>query len=342
MASHRRTKTYRPVKTALTLSAAAATSVVLVPSAGQAEPKLTVDQAKQQVNDLNAQAEKATQQYDASTAQLQTLQQRVSQLQSRIATEQSALRSLQDSMGNVAAAQYRSAGIAPTLQMMLSDSPGAYLQHAAALDELTSSQREQLKTFMEKRRQLDQDKAEAAEQLADLEQTQHQLADQKATIETELHKASVLLNSLSAPQRAEVLASDGNGSGGGVSLPAISGAVGNVAQAVLSAARSQIGVPYEWGAESPGSAFDCSGFTQWAFSRAGISIGRDTYAQWASGRHVPLSQMQPGDLIFFNGQEHVGIYIGNGQFIHAPHSGSSVRVNAVPDGMSVDGAVRPY
>jgi cell wall-associated NlpC family hydrolase len=315
--------------------------VVLVPASGQADPKLTVDQVKHQVNDLNAQAEQATQQYDAARSQLQQLQQHVSQLQGRIATEQSALRTLQNSMGTVAAAQYRSAGIAPTVQMMLSDSPDAYLQHAAALDELTSSQREQLKTYLEKRRQLDQDKQEAAEQLADLENTQQQLANQKATIESELHRASLLLNSLTSSQRAEVLASDGNGTGG-MSLPAISGPVGSIAQAVLSAARSQVGVPYEWGAESPGSAFDCSGFTQWAFSRAGISIGRDTYAQWAGGRHIPASQMQPGDLIFFNGQEHVGIYLGNGQFIHAPHSGSSVRVNSVPDGMRVDGAVRPY
>lgn len=99
------------------------------------------------------------------------------------------------------------------------------------------------------------------------------------------------------------------------------------ASALISYAYKFLGVPYVWGGTSP-SGFDCSGFTQYVFRHFGYSIGRTTYDQINAGRAVSRADMQPGDLILTHAG-HVGIYIGNNQFIHAPHSGDVVKVSSV-------------
>lgn len=100
------------------------------------------------------------------------------------------------------------------------------------------------------------------------------------------------------------------------------------AAAVLQVAYSLAGLPYQWGATGPNS-FDCSGFTQYVYRKAtGIEIGRDTYAQLGSGKAVSYNELQPGDLVFPH-SGHVGIYIGNGQMIHAPRTGDVIKVSSV-------------
>ncbi|ONH30205.1 C40 family peptidase [Pseudofrankia asymbiotica] len=121
--------------------------------------------------------------------------------------------------------------------------------------------------------------------------------------------------------------------------PAVAGS-GGAATAVAEAYR-QIGKPYVWGAEGP-NEFDCSGLTQWVWAKAGVHLPHYTGDQWNAGRHVSRDQLIPGDLVFFNGSlDHVGIYIGNDQMIHAPHTGAVVRVESVW-WSSFQGAVRPF
>ena len=104
---------------------------------------------------------------------------------------------------------------------------------------------------------------------------------------------------------------------------------GKAAQIAVQVAQAQLGKPYVWGAAGPDS-FDCSGLTMFAYAQAGISLPHYTGAQWNQGRHVSQSELQPGDLIFF-GQDlgHVGMYVGNGNFIHAPHTGDVVKISAL-------------
>lgn len=92
----------------------------------------------------------------------------------------------------------------------------------------------------------------------------------------------------------------------------------------VHAAESQLGVPYVWGAESPGWGFDCSGLVQWAWGRAGVWIPRTTWSQTYSGIAVSLRHLYPGDLVFAEGGGHVGLYIGGGVVIAAPHTGAFV------------------
>jgi len=105
--------------------------------------------------------------------------------------------------------------------------------------------------------------------------------------------------------------------------PPVSGKAG----IAVSAAYSQLGVPYRFASESPGVAFDCSGLTKWAWGRAGVGMPHQSGAQYASFPHVSNDEAQPGDLIFYYSPiGHVGIYIGGGQMIHAPNTGTTVAI----------------
>jgi cell wall-associated NlpC family hydrolase len=96
-------------------------------------------------------------------------------------------------------------------------------------------------------------------------------------------------------------------------------------------ALSEVGTPYVWAGSSPGG-FDCSGLVMYAYSKEGVSLPHSSYADWNVGTAVPKDQLQPGDLVFFDGLGHVGIYVGGGQFVHAPHTGDVVKVSNLDSG----------
>jgi cell wall-associated NlpC family hydrolase len=104
---------------------------------------------------------------------------------------------------------------------------------------------------------------------------------------------------------------------------------------VISAAESYVGTPYVWGGEDPGVGFDCSGLVQWVFAEAGVDLPRVAQNQYDATVHLPPgSTLEPGDLVFFGPSteaiEHVGIYIGNGDMVDAPHTGAFVRIEPMP------------
>ena len=118
----------------------------------------------------------------------------------------------------------------------------------------------------------------------------------------------------------------GGGDTGGSPAPAVSGKAG----IAVSAAYSQLGVPYRFATSSPGVSFDCSGLTKWAWGRAGVGMPHQSGAQYGSFPHVSKDEAQPGDLIFYYSPiGHVGIYIGGGQMIHAPQTGDVVKISVV-------------
>jgi len=97
----------------------------------------------------------------------------------------------------------------------------------------------------------------------------------------------------------------------------------------LRAARkavSAVGVPYRWGGESPESGFDCSGLVRWAYLHVGVELPHSSYALYELGRRVSASRLEPGDLLFFEGLGHVGLYLGRGRMVHAPQTGRHVEV----------------
>jgi peptidoglycan DL-endopeptidase CwlO len=99
---------------------------------------------------------------------------------------------------------------------------------------------------------------------------------------------------------------------------------------VANVALSQLNTPYVWAGAAPGG-FDCSGLVMWAYAQVGVSLPHSTYAQYGYGVPVSRDQLQPGDLVFFDGLGHVGIYIGGGQFVHAPHTGDVVKISSMDE-----------
>lgn len=358
MASHRRPK--KPSKTRVgVLTAAAATAVALSPGMSQADPAPSKDQVKSQINTLTHEAEVATEELNGFQEKTEKLQADVTRIQERIAKEQSDLLALQNTMGVIASAQYRSAGLDPTLQLMLSEKPDEYLRKASALDQLTGQQADALRQIAAKKRILDQERSEASTKLGELEQTRKSLTAKKAEVEAKLQKAQSLLNTLTQAEREALLAEDGHGEDEDrasrdddratpstspsksptaspstskspttkptTTPPPVDVPVSGRAAAAVAAAQAQIGKPYVYGATGP-SSFDCSGLTGYAWKQAGVSLPRTSQAQAGAGRSIPFDQVQPGDLvIYYSGMSHVAIYAGNGQIIHAPKPGTTVR-----------------
>ena len=111
---------------------------------------------------------------------------------------------------------------------------------------------------------------------------------------------------------------------------------------VAKYARRFVGVPYTWGGSSPSSGFDCSGFVRYVWGHFGVSLPHSSYGDMARGRSVPRRYLKPGDLVFFAGGSHVGIFIGRNRVIDAPHSGAVVHITTMTDWYSAayDGARR--
>lgn len=99
---------------------------------------------------------------------------------------------------------------------------------------------------------------------------------------------------------------------------------------VANIAMSQLGTPYVWAGSAPGG-FDCSGLVMWAYAQVGVSLPHSSYGQYGYGVPVSRDQLQAGDLVFFDGLGHVGIYIGGGQFVHAPHTGDVVKISSLDE-----------
>ncbi len=96
-------------------------------------------------------------------------------------------------------------------------------------------------------------------------------------------------------------------------------------------ARRMLGVPYRYGGDSPSGGFDCSGFVRYVYAHLGFRLPHSSYADFGLGRRVERSALRPGDLVFFDGVGHVGMYVGGGRFIHAPHTGTHVQVTSLND-----------
>jgi cell wall-associated NlpC family hydrolase len=102
----------------------------------------------------------------------------------------------------------------------------------------------------------------------------------------------------------------------------------SVGARAVAVAMGYLGVPYVWGGASP-SGFDCSGLVMYAFGQVGVRLPHSSYAQYGYGSPVAQGDLQPGDLVFFDGLGHVGIYVGGGSFIHAPHTGTVVQISSL-------------
>ncbi|MFF4338588.1 NlpC/P60 family protein [Kitasatospora sp. NPDC001540] len=341
MASHRRPKPVGRARVSILTATAAAAVALSAQGGAHADPAPTKDQVKQQVDQLNEEAEVKTEALNASVEKQQELQKQVGQLQDQLARQQEQVTTAQEGLAGIAAEQYRTGNMPQTMQLMLSSSPDAFLGQAGTMNAVGSTQADLLKTFKNEQAKLDAQRKEAEAKLAELDATTKSLQADKEEVKAKLAKAQDLLNTLTQQEREQLAAAEAKAAADAkaqadaaqrasrdtvrveLNAPASSSFSGNA----VGAAVSKLGSWYAYGAAGP-STFDCSGLMQWAYKQAGVSIPRTSQAQAGAGTSLGtnIANARPGDLIIYYGdQHHVGMYVGNGQIIHAPHTGAQVR-----------------
>ncbi|GGT31708.1 NlpC/P60 family protein [Streptomyces althioticus] len=366
------------------LATAALTSVALLSQTANASPgedRPSLEEVEKKVGDLYRQAESATEKYNAAKEKTTKQRKRVDTLLDDVAKRTQKLNDARSELGSYAAAQYRTgAGMPDTATFLLAETPQDIFDQRQVLDRMTGRQKAAVDDYVTQQTETMKKRQEATESLRTLTETQGDLKTAKATVQKKLADARELLSKLTAEEKARLAAiekrkqeeaarkaaelarqqaeqeqareeaaqqgggaSEGSGSSGSAETPPADSSYGTKAEKALAFARAQIGKPYVWGATGPGS-YDCSGLTQAAWKAAGVSLPRTTYDQVNAGTTVPVSQAQPGDLVFFyDDVTHVGIYIGNGMMIHAPKPGTYVREESIYyDGDSaIHSIVRP-
>jgi len=332
-------------RTAATIALAGAASATGFNATAHAEPKPSPEQVKAKVDRLYQEAEVATQKYDGAKEKAVQARKRLKALQDEAARRTDRLDTARESLGSAAAAQYRGGGLDPSVQLLLSSSPGQYLDDAAFAERADDRQAAAVRSVRKQLRDIERLRGAARVQLASVTSRQTELRRQKQTIDAKLGEARQLLSRLTGGQRAYATGATGRASRSAprdldpTTATAAAQAPNGRAAAAVAYAYGKLGSPYIWGATGP-NAFDCSGLVQAAYRSAGLSLPRTTYAQIDAGHRISRSELRPGDLVFFySGVSHVGIYVGHGQMIHAPNPSAPVRLAPV-DTMPFAGATR--
>jgi len=192
---------------------------------------------------------------------------------------------------------------------------------------LVKAQADQVKVVAERAAQ----RASVQSQLAERQALYSSIKDQIAHLEAAERarqarlaaQARAAAKQHSAPAPTPAPSSSSGGSSSSAPPPATH-------SSVVSIALQYLGVPYVWGGASP-SGFDCSGLTMYAYAKVGVYLPHNAAMQYGMGTPVARSQLAPGDLVFFNGLSHVGMYIGGGRFVHAPHTGDVVKISSLSE-----------
>jgi cell wall-associated NlpC family hydrolase len=318
----------RSRKAASLLGAFVAIAAVVVGPAGtsQATPQLTIDQVQARVHALNEQAERITETYNAKRERLSELQRSQAIAARQLSRDQRNLGKVQEAMAATAQAVYRNGGLTEALPSVASD-PQTFLDQSVILDAISESQTEQFAEAAAAGHAVRAAQARYTAQAAAVRESLASIKADKQRIEGLIAESQRLLASLRAEQRARLAAQQQAVASAAVAQRAsYTGPSSGRAAAAVQFAYAQLGKPYVYGAAGP-SSYDCSGLTMAAWAAAGVSLPHNAAMQQSMLPYVSQADLQPGDLVFFgNPAGHVGIYIGGGRFIHAPHTGDVVRI----------------
>lgn len=326
--------------TAATLALAGAATATAFEGTSHADPQPTPSQVKAEMDRLYEEAEAATDQYNGAKEKADEAQHALDGLRDETARTTDRLNTARSALGSLAATQYRSGTLGAAVQLAMADDPQEYLDRAALITRAGNRKAADLSAVRRGLDEVGKLKDRATGRLAELRDRQRELAGHKVEIEEKLTAAQRLLAKLTAEERAAYEARSAGPAPSGPATQAPPPTDGSRAARAVAFAYGAIGKPYVWGATGPGS-YDCSGLTQAAWRAAGVSLPRTTYTQINAGQRISRDQLAPGDLVFFySGVTHVGMYIGNGQMVHAPRPGSTVRLAPI-DSMPWAGASRP-
>jgi cell wall-associated NlpC family hydrolase len=304
----------------------------------------TIKQVQSQVNSLQGKVDKIGQEYDAAGQQLSTARSQLDQVTKQANKAQQQYTQASATLAAVAVAQYENSGQMSIVGLLTSGNPDEVLSQASLVLQVENTHNEQAQQLLTMAQELSTIKAQRQRTEQGVEQLTSQYSAQRKSMTTLLDKQTSLLGSLTSQQQAEVESEEvGGTSSEAVTSQTYTGPTGTQADEAVAFAYDQLGKPYVYGASGPDS-YDCSGLAQAAWADADVSIPRTTYEEWADLPHIPMSDLEVGDLILYNGESHVAIYVGDGYIIDAPHTGASVE--KIPESTSwyadnADGAVRP-
>ncbi|HWC35704.1 MAG TPA: NlpC/P60 family protein [Mycobacteriales bacterium] len=307
----------------------AAFAAVLVPTGiGAAAPTshLTLTQVKAQIAALDAKAERITESYNAARDRLAELQRKARLTQSELARDQVQLTNSQRKLAAQAAAAYRGGGLDATMSLVTSGTPQTFLDQTSALQEVAHFQATQVAAAAAAQRTLSADRILHSAQVKQQQATLAAITSQRNAINNLIAQQKSLLGRLTSAARAQYNAAANAVAAHQLALrSSYTGPASGQAAAAVQYAYAQLGKPYYYGGAGPNS-FDCSGLTMRAWEAAGVSLPHNAAAQQSEIPAVSLGALEPGDLVFFgNPAYHVGIYIGGGRFIQAPHTGTVVQ-----------------
>jgi cell wall-associated NlpC family hydrolase len=339
-----------------TVAAPAATADPLANARAQAAALAkTVDQ-------LQTRVEVATERYDGIEAQLGVAVSKQTTADQGLQERQASAQAAQQTIVDRASAIYESGGDSVLLASLISgSSPSDAINRFTLASSVLSYEHasaDQATQAVAQASARDARDTAAASQVTLLQRAASRSASQVQTLLAANQQALASANgtvrrilkadqAAAAAAQAAAFSSAVGAAGGTIDVTGPIKAPNKVAATAIAAARSRLGVPYVWGATGP-DAFDCSGLTQWSYAHAGITLPRVAAAQWNSGPHPSLSQLEPGDLLFWALDvhdpatiHHVAMYIGHGMMIAAPHTGENVQVQAVYM-QGFIGATRPW
>ena len=329
-AAGRRTRT-----AGLLAGIAAALTVVVLPATAQAAPSTpdakatqatTPEQATQLASKADQQLEAVSEQVNDAQAQLVDRQRAVVESDKAVADARARVAALDGQMRQVARSAFTGENMSRFNALMTSGSADAFLDQVSTLDALAGHANDVLAQVTAAERAAEQAKVDAQTAAADAARSLDAVRDQQADLKEQIADYRAQFDALSAAQKQAVVVETA-----GVELapPVKVAAPTASAQKAVDAALAHVGDPYVWGAAGP-NAFDCSGLTQYAYAAAGVSLPHSSKGQSTMGTAVARADLQPGDLVFFYSPvSHVGMYIGNGQMVHASTFGKPVIVTSV-------------
>jgi cell wall-associated NlpC family hydrolase len=311
---------------------ATALTVVLPATAARADPPL--DAINKQIDTASDELEKVIEAYNKVTEDLKATESATNDLVARMVPLQEDMNRAYANVNQIAVSAYKGQSDLQTVSVILSaGSTDTFVDQLTALRHISQAQQIDIRSFTEAKKRFDAEKQRLDQVLATQNAQKADLVAKTGKIEGDIKKLEDMKRRAVAAGRrpATTTAPVNNGP-----APAVSGRAG----AAVSYAWAQLGKPYKWAGAGP-SSFDCSGLTMMAWKAAGVNLPHNAAMQWNAVRHVSRANIAPGDLVFYSGLGHVGIYIGNNNIIHAPHTGDVVRVAAVDHGASIYGIGRP-
>ncbi len=215
--------------------------------------------------------------------------------------------------------QQMDAPLGPTVSLLNSSDPQEFLAGLGAVQALNSTRADALEQFGKTAKELKNRRAQLRDRQAELKAAKKDAAAKQQEIRTRYDAVKLKVARLTTAQQAQL---------DGPSLKAPPVSASGRAKTAIAFAMAQLGEPYSWGGTGPGS-WDCSGLVMKAWAAAGVSIPRVVGPQMAAGRSIPMSQLQPGDLVAYANMAHIGMYLGGGRVIHAPRPGRNVEITGL-------------